>query len=203
MRSSEETYEAVEIVGEELGAPAGEDLAAERLGRTHVEDEEGKGVGEGVAGAEPGVVQVDDGELEKYRLAAALWERGERRGHGGSGDDDVGVGGEKGVDGGRLDPVEELVGNQLPVQLWQLGVRRDEVGVGGRSGIGRVCRKIHRICRRGVGFHGKNTILRITICVTIHRFLKQRIHLRCQWRRDTRRYIIRIGKNEFSLLHRR
>ena len=123
MRSSEETYEAVEIVGEELGAPAGEDLAAERLGRTHVEDEE-------VAGAEPGVVQVDDGELEKHRLAAALWERGERRGHGGSGDDDVGVGGEKGVDGGRLDPVEELVGNQLPVQLWQLGVRRDEVGVG-------------------------------------------------------------------------
>ena len=148
MRSSEETYEAVEIVGEELGAPAGEDLAAERLGRTHVEDEEGKGVGEGVAGAEPGVVQVDDGELEKHRLAAALWERGERRGHGGSGDDDVGVGGEKGVDGGRLDPVEELVGNQLPVQLWQLGVRRDEVGVGGRSGIGRVCRKIHRICRK-------------------------------------------------------
>ena len=146
---------------------------------------------------------MDDGELEKHRLAAALCERGERRGHGGSGDDDVGVGGEKGVDGGRLDPVEELVGNQLPVQLWQLGVRRDEVGVGGRSGIGRVCRKVHRICRRGVDIHGKNTILHITICVTIHRFLKQRIHLRCRWRRDTRRYIIRIGKNEFSLLHRR
>ena len=58
-----EAYDAVEIVGEELGAPAGEDFSTESFRRTHVENEEGEAVGERVAGAEPGVVQVNDGEL--------------------------------------------------------------------------------------------------------------------------------------------